>query len=380
MDLLDATDATLYDALLARDARYDGRAYVGVVTTGVFCRLTCPARKPLRENCRFFRTIADCVVAGFRPCQRCHPLAPAAAADPVVAAVMAAWGADRARRWTEADVAALGFDASTVRRAFRRQYGMTFLEFARASRLRDGFETLARDGRVVDAQAEAAFASPSGFRDAFARLIGVAPGGFTGGELLKADCIGTPIGPMIAVADQRALHLLEFVGRKALPTELRRLQHGVRGALGIGRFAPTEQVEAELRRYFAGEAARFDVPVAYHGSAFARRVWDALRDIPVGRTRSYAEVAAVIGVPSAVRAVARANGENALALVVPCHRVIGADGALTGYGGGLWRKRWLIDLERRIAGVMQGDRRGVAAGGDGSVASAGEGGGGESAG
>lgn len=351
MDLLDASDATLYDALIARDPGYDGRAFVGVTTTGVFCRLTCPARKPLRENCRFFRTVAECVAAGFRPCLRCHPLATATAADPVVAAVMAAWGADRARRWTEADVTTLGFDASTVRRAFRRQFGMTFLEFARASRVRDGFETLARGGRVIDAQVEAAFASPSGFRDAFARLLGVAPGRFTGRELLKADCIDTPIGPMIAVADPRALHLLEFVGRKALPTELRRLQHGVRGELGIGRYAPTEQVADELRRYFAGEGARFEVPVAYHGSVFARRVWDALRDIPVGRTRSYAEVAAAIGAPSAMRAVARANGENSLALVIPCHRVIGADGALTGYGGGLWRKRWLIDLERRIAAM-----------------------------
>ena len=124
----------------------------------------------------------------------------------------------------------------------------------------------------------------------------------------------------------------------------------MKGALGIGRFAPTEQIEAELCAYFDGESARFNVPIAYHGSGFAQRVWDALRQIPAGETRSYADLARAIGQPSAVRAVARANGANRLALVVPCHRVIGADGSLTGYGGGLWRKQWLIDLERRLVG------------------------------
>jgi AraC family transcriptional regulator of adaptative response/methylated-DNA-[protein]-cysteine methyltransferase len=348
--LLDPSpDATLYEALLARDAGYDGRAFVGVTTTGVFCRLSCPARKPLRENCRFFRTIAECVGAGFRPCLRCRPLEPAAAADPVVASVLAAWSQDRARRWSESDVVALGFDTSTVRRAFQRQLGMSFIEFARASRVRDGFDTLARGGRVVDAQAEAGFESGSGFREAFAKLLGVSPAQFTGRELLRADCFDTPIGPMVTVADTRAVHLLEFLGRKALPTELRRLQQRAKGALGIGRTAPIEQVQAELARYFAGASARFEVPLAWHGSAFAVRVWNALREIPVGQTRSYAEIAGAVGAPSAVRAVARANGENALALLVPCHRVIGSDGSLTGYGGGLWRKRWLIDLERRIA-------------------------------
>lgn len=345
----------LYGALVSRDAAYDGRAYVGVTSTGVFCRLTCPARKPKSENCRFFETVAGCVEAGFRPCKRCHPLAPAAEADPAIGTFLAALEERPGRRWTEGDVKALGFDPSTVRRSFRRHFGITVLEMARLRRIRDGFETLSCGGRVIEAQLDAGFESPSGFRAAFARLLGQAPGSFTGRELLKADWIETPLGPMIAVSDANALHLLEFIDRKALPAELKKLRKLARGDLGLGRYGPTDQIEAELKAFFAVESAKFDVPIAQHGSAFTCSVWDALRRIPPGETRSYSDIAAAIGRPTATRAVARANGANPIALVIPCHRVIGADGSLTGYGGGLWRKQRLIELERRFLGLNHSD-------------------------
>ncbi len=342
-------DDILFDALIARDPSYEGRAYVGVTTTGVFCRLTCAARKPKRENCQFFDTVAACLEAGFRPCKRCHPLTSVAEADPAVTALLAAFEGETTRRWTEDDIVALGLDPSTLRRAFKRQFGMTFLEMARLLRIRNGFETLSSGGRVIDAQLDASFDSPSGFRTAFARLLGQAPSSFTGKELLKADWIETPIGHMIAVCDRSSLHLLEFIDRKALPTELKKLRQLARGDLGIGRYEPTDQIAAELEAFFQGRSADFKVPLSLHGSAFTRAVWDELRRIPPGETRSYSDVAKAVGKPTATRAVARANGANQIALVVPCHRVIGADGSLTGYGGGLWRKQKLIELERRIA-------------------------------
>ncbi|MGB7261522.1 MAG: trifunctional transcriptional activator/DNA repair protein Ada/methylated-DNA--[protein]-cysteine S-methyltransferase [Albidovulum sp.] len=336
----------LYAALVARDATYDGRAFVGVTSTGIFCRLTCPARNPKRENCRFFDSAAACVEAGFRPCLRCRPLGQI---DPAHQALLTEVSENPTRRWSEADLVARGFDPSTLRRVFRRQFGMTFLELARQARLRAGFGTLAGGGRVIDAQLEAGFDSPSGFRTAFARLLGRAPGAFTGKEMLKADWIDTPLGGMIAVADKSALHLLEFTDRRALPAELRRLSGLVRGDLGLGRGAISEAVADLLARYFDGQVVDFDIPMALHGSDFARAVWDALCKIPAGVTQSYSDIARTIGRPEAVRAVARANGANQIAVLVPCHRVIGADGALTGYGGGLWRKERLIALERRIA-------------------------------
>lgn len=340
----------LYQALLARDANFDGRAYVGVTSTGVFCRLTCPARKPKRENCRFYQSIADCIAAGYRPCKRCHPLAPAAEGDPMIGKLLAALQADPARRWSEADVAEAGFDPSTVRRVFKRQYGVTFLEMARQARLRTGAAVLPSGGRVIDAQLEAGYESPAAFRAAFGRLLGMPPGQFaTKDALLRADWIDTKMGVMIAVSDARALHLLEFAERRALPGELKRLHDHAKGRLGFGRFAPTDQIEAELQEFFDGRSAQFDTALAPLGTPFTKEVWRALRDIPAGETRSYSEIARAMGRPEATRAVARANGANPIAIVIPCHRVLGADGSLTGYGGGLWRKQALIELERGFA-------------------------------
>ena len=338
---------TLYRALLARDASYDGEAYVGVSSTGVFCRLTCPARKPKPENCTFFGTVGECIEAGFRPCKRCHPLAPMASADPAIGSLLAALDETPEIRWREADIERMGYDLSTIRRSFKRQFGMTFLEMARQRRLRDGFETIADGGMVIEGQLAAGFESASAFRAAFAKLIGKAPGNWASDPLLVADWIATPLGDMIAVSSTSELHLLEFTDRKALRTELAKLDTFAKGRIGIGRTGPSAQIKEELGAFFSGKSADFRTPLAYHGSGFTRAVWDALRQIPPGQTRSYSALATAIGRPSATRAVARANGANQIALVIPCHRIIGADGSLTGYGGGLWRKQKLLEIERQ---------------------------------
>jgi AraC family transcriptional regulator of adaptative response/methylated-DNA-[protein]-cysteine methyltransferase len=150
---------------------------------------------------------------------------------------------------------------------------------------------------------------------------------------------------MICVSSRSHVHLLEFFDRRALPNELGRLSAYAKGQIGIGRADPSEQIKSELSAYFEGRSADFATPLAFHGADFTRSVWEALQSIPAGETRSYSQIAASVGRPSAVRAVARANGANQIALVVPCHRVIGADGSLTGYGGGLWRKQKLLDIE-----------------------------------
>lgn len=337
---------TLYAALLVRDARFDGQAYVCVSTTGIFCRLTCPARKPKSENCSFYATVGECIEQGYRPCKRCHPLGAAAAAEPMIADLLALLDQRPDFRWREPDIVRLGYDPSTVRRSFKRQFGMTFLEMARQRRLRDGFEVLQTGGKVIEAQLEAGFDSPSAFRDAFARLLGRAPGDLRQGGELQASWIATPIGDMIAVSSRAHLHLLEFIDRKALPRELVQLTARSNAVLGIGRPDPTEQAQEELAAFFSGEFASFRTPLAPPGTPFSQSVWRALRDIPVGETRSYSDIAKTIGQPTASRAVARANGANQVALMIPCHRVIGADGNLTGYGGGLWRKQRLLEIER----------------------------------
>jgi len=343
------SDDILYEALVARDASYEGFAWAAVKTTGIFCRLTCPARKPKRENTSFYDTIAQCLEAGFRPCSRCRPMLKFGEADPMVTRLLIALDGDPHRRWSEGDVVSLGIDPSTARRAFKRQFGMSFLEIARLRRMGKAAETLTAGASVIDAQLDAGYESGSGFRSAITRLFGAAPANLRDRTLLRADWIETPIGPMMAIADSHALHLLEFAERKALPAEIRKLQKFTGSGIVMGRHPPIDQVEKELAAYFAGEDIGFRTRIAGHGSPFQRQVWEALRAIPAGVSRTYGSIAAELNLPSSTRAVAGANGANQIAIVIPCHRLVGADGSLTGYGGGLWRKRWLLEHERRMA-------------------------------
>lgn len=342
------SDDVLYDALIARDPAYDGFAFVGVKSTGIFCRLTCPARKPKRENSTFYPSIVAVMEAGFRPCKRCCPLSLGGEKDPLVLKLLAALESEPDKRWSEEDFIAMQVDPSTVRRAFKRQFGITFLEMARLRRLGKGVDHLTSGNQVIDAQLEANYESGSGFRTAITRLIGIAPREAKTLPFLKAEWIDTPIGTLLAIADAQALHLLEFVDRKALPNEIQRLKEKSGSQIIMARSPVIELLEQELNAYFSGLCGHFTTPLAQFGSLFSRQVWDALRAIPLGELRSYSAIARDIGRDSASRAVARANGENQISLLIPCHRVIGANGSLTGYGGGLWRKRWLIEHEKRM--------------------------------
>ncbi len=383
--MLNAADYPLYyQALLAKDVEYDGLFYVGVKTTGVFCRPTCPARKPKFENCEFYPDAQSALLASYRPCLRCQPLSHPNKASPLVQQLVAAVEANPEKRWTDADFDALSVDAATARRQFQKRFGMSFVEYARARRMGLAMKQIRDGNSVIDAQLAAGYDSGSGFRDAFSRIMGAAPvqakvrgkagqantyGSAKQASLfasenplapplalslatpLKASWLDTRLGPMLAVVDEQALHLLEFVDRRGLEREIERLRARRKQAIVPGETAITKQIAAELTQYFAGERRTFQTPLALLGSAFQQRVWAALQAIPVGETRSYADVAAAVGNPAAVRAVAQANGANQLAIVIPCHRVINADGELGGYGGGLSRKQWLLAHERQLAGL-----------------------------
>jgi AraC family transcriptional regulator of adaptative response/methylated-DNA-[protein]-cysteine methyltransferase len=151
---------------------------------------------------------------------------------------------------------------------------------------------------------------------------------------------------MLAIAGDAGLELLEFVDRRALETELRELRRTLKGAIVPGEHPILRQTKQQLDEYFAGPRTTFDLPLNQRGSAFQLATWSALCEIPYGETRSYSDMARRVGSPGAVRAIGRVNGQNRIAIVVPCHRVIRADGSLCGYGGGRWRKQWLLDHER----------------------------------
>ena len=344
--MTDADRRTYYEALLAKRSEYEGVFYVGVTTTGVFCRPTCPARKPKLENCEFFRTAKEALLASFRPCKRCRPLSHPGHVTELVQRLVEAVEAEPDRRWRDEDFRALSFDASTARRGFKKRFGMTFVEYARARRMSLALQQLKGGESVIGAQLATGYASGSGFRRAFSRTLGTAPSRHKQ-RVLTLGQFDTPLGPMLAVADERALHLLEFADRRGLEGELERLHRETDAAIVPGCAEPLCLIERELGQYFAGALREFKTPTARRGSPFQQSVWEALTRISFGETRSYTDVAVEVNRPSAARAVARANGANVLALVVPCHRVIGADGAPCGYGGGVTRKAWLLEHERQ---------------------------------
>ncbi|MCG3123343.1 MAG: Bifunctional transcriptional activator/DNA repair enzyme Ada [Phycisphaerales bacterium] len=342
----------MYDAFRRRDAALAGKFYMAVTSTGIFCRPGCPAKLPRPERCEFYPTPAAAMQAGYRPCLRCKPLQGPGEVPAWAAGLAALLAADPPRLVTADDARRLGVHPATAARYFRARMGSTFQALSRARRVGAAIASL-RAGQVGLSRAvrQAGFESESGFRKAASELFGSrAMQDANDLRTLTARWLTTPLGPMVAVASDTGVCLLEFLDRRMLETNFRTL----RGRLGCpivpGASPFLDQVERELAEYFAGRRSVFDVPLHAPGTPFQELVWAELRRIPSGQTRSYQQIAAAIGRPSAVRAVARANGDNRIAILIPCHRVIGADGSLTGYGGGLDRKARLLEIEG-VAGV-----------------------------
>jgi AraC family transcriptional regulator of adaptative response/methylated-DNA-[protein]-cysteine methyltransferase len=342
---MDSSDDRLWSALLARDAA--APALYAVTTMGVYCRIGCPARPPLRRNVRFFADSGAAEAAGFRPCRRCDPKGERAAMQ--AAAVQAACAMIEAAE-TVPPLAALAARAGYARhhflRLFRDVTGVTPKAYADAVRARRLAASLAAGERVAEAVAGAGYGSESRVYGAPARVLGMTPGAARRGgqgEVIRLAEAESAMGPLLLGATEAGVCYIGFgEPRAALRADAAR-----RFPRAVFEDAP-DALAALLREVvqkLAEPARALDLPLDLRGTAFQRRVWEALRAIPLGRTRSYAEVAQAIGAPAAVRAVARAIGANPAAPVVPCHRVIGSAGALTGYRWGVERKKRLLEAE-----------------------------------
>ncbi len=378
------SESTMYDALVKRDASFDGLFVVGVKTTGIFCRPSCPAKKPHERNVEFFPTVRDAMYAGYRACKRCRPLDAAGAAPDWATRLMERVEAKPDNRLADADLRDMEIDPATARRFFQSQFGMTFQGFQRAHRLGRALALIRAGESATAAALNTGFESSSGFRDAFTRLFGCPPSQADEVNCLTARWIDTPIGAMLAIADEAQLVLLEFVDRRALETEINWLRKHFRATIVPGKNAVLEQIEHEMAQYFGNQNSggtgvspvesngvhrrngfdedvchcstssalisnpTFTVPFPLEGTDFQTNVWRELLQIPHGETRSYSDIARAVGKPNAVRAVGTANGANRLAIVIPCHRVVRSDGSLCGYGGGRWRKEWLLDHEVKL--------------------------------
>ena len=334
-------------AFATKDASYDGVFYVAVKTTGIFCWPSCPSR-PNLSNVEFFASVQECLDAGYRPCKRCQPLEAKGAPPAWAADLMARVESDPDARFKAADLCAMGITPERARRWFKEHYGMSFAAWRRGHRLAGAFTQLRNGESLDDAAFDSGFESHSGFRDAFTRTFGEPPGRSrqTGARVVMA-MLESPLGPLLAGASDEGICLLEFTDRRMLETNLTTIRRQLGCALVPGEHGLLDQLRTELEEYFAAQRRNFDVRLAPRGTPFQEKVWRELRRIPYGETISYDELAGRIGQPTAHRAVARANGQNRICILIPCHRVIGKDGRLSGYGGGVWRKRLLLELERR---------------------------------
>lgn len=337
--------AEMVRAMLERDTAYEGVFFTAVKTTGIFCRPGCTARSPKPDNVEFFAHADECLSAGYRACLRCKPLDAAAIAPHWVQKLLKAVDADPEQRWTDAQLQAEGIEPLKLRRWFKQHFGMTFHAWLRTRRLGIALGGIKQGDSIDSAAFDSGYESLSGFRDAFQKSFHITPGRAAHSEALLFTRLTTPLGPMIAMAERRGLVLLEFLDRPALTREVEELQNRYSYAVAPGHNQHLQQIEEQLAGYFAGQLKQFSVALHLPGSEFSRQVWAELGKIPYGHTTTYGAIAATLGKPGASRAVGLANGHNRLSIVVPCHRVIGADGSLTGYGGGQPRKAFLLRLE-----------------------------------
>lgn len=333
-----------YQALLERSAEYTGIFFVGVRTTGVFCISVCRARKPKRENVEFYNDIKSVLDAGFRPCKICRPTENAHTAPNFIEQALKLVRENPKTRISDAALRKLNMSPERVRRWFLQNHGVTFQAFQRMQRVNIALQELKCGRTTTDVAFDSGYESLSGFGYTYKKITGVAPTGES--AVIMIHRFTTPIGPMFVCATELGICLLEFTDRRMLETEFRDLQRLLKARIISGENNHTRQAEKEIGEYFSGKRQQFTLSLDTPGSEFQLAVWEGLREVPYSQTTYYQSLAVQINKPTAVRAVAAANGMNRVAIVIPCHRVIGKDGTMIGYGGGIARKEWLIAHEK----------------------------------
>lgn len=342
MDNVARLDAdTAWTAFMRRDRAWDGRILGAVKTTGIYCKPSCPARRPKRENVLFFTTSEDARSAGFRACMRCKPDEVGRDRQAVSLAVKLIEQAEEPPTLAEL-AAAVGYAPHHFQRIFKRDLGISPAEYARGLRNRRTETALKANGRVTDAVYDAGYSAPSSFYSDAKERLGMTPSAWRDGgrgETIRWSHFDSPLGQMFIAATSKGICRLTFDDSEQT---LRRLFPNAMIVEDDGSLR--ELVEGALRA-IEQPLAMPDLPIDVAGTAFQEAVWRELRKIPAGETRSYAQIAAAIGHPKAVRAVGSANGDNHVCVLIPCHRVIRSDGSLGGYGGGIERKKKLLASE-----------------------------------
>ena len=336
---------TMYRALLNRDSNFEGIFFVAVKTTGIFCRPGCTARMPKQENVEFFYTARDALLHGYRPCKICNPMGLKGEIPDWLKPLFDKIKHHPNIRLKDFDLVQMGLKPNRVRRWFKKNHNMTFQTYLRTLRISTAFGRIKYGEKVTEAAFDSGYESLSGFTESFKKATGFSPIQSQQKQMINVTRILTPLGPLLAGASEKGICLLEFVDRRMIETQIKRLKKLLNAEFMPGDSDFFPDLNNQLKEYFEGTRKEFTIPLDLPGTEFQKKVWDVLTKIPYGTTRSYKKQAEILGNPKAIRAVARANGDNRIAIIVPCHRVIGEDGKLVGYGGGLWRKQYLLNLE-----------------------------------
>ncbi len=336
----------MYTALVNKDQAYEGVFVAAIKTTGIFCRTSCHARKPKPENVAYYAHSQEALSYGFRPCKVCKPLEPLGQTPDWVQSLLKEVALDPQIRLKDQALRERGVEPATLRRWFKKHHGMTFQAYLRALRLNSAIGQIKNKHSVIDAAFDTGYESLSGFNDAFKKLTGLSPKNSQATTLVHISRISSPLGPMIAGMSEAGLCLLEFSDRRMLETQFKRLVKYRNAVFVPGEPPLLAELKRQLGEYFTAKRQQFDIPLDAIGTEFQQLVWMGLGQIPFGQTRSYQQQAQLLGRVSATRAVAKANGDNRIAILIPCHRVVGKNGSLTGYGGGLWRKQRLLEIEQ----------------------------------
>jgi AraC family transcriptional regulator of adaptative response/methylated-DNA-[protein]-cysteine methyltransferase len=337
------TDERAWQAVVARDRSFDGRFVTGVLSTGIYCRPSCSARHPRRENVRFFDGPASAEAEGLRPCLRCRPGDVSRDEEALSRALALIDNAEQAPSLGEL-AEATGYSPTHFQRLFRRAVGLSPSEYARALKVRRAGDAMSQGANVTQAIYEAGFGASSRFYEASEGKLGMTPSAWRDGGrgvTIHWAVVPTSLGAMLVAATDKGVCRLSFAeGRDELAARFPHAQLVEGGAEFAGLL---ERVVSAVEQPGDSRA----IPLDVQGTAFQEAVWRELQRIPPGETRSYAQIAAAVGKPGAVRAAGSANGANSVAVLIPCHRVIRSDGTLGGYAYGLEIKRELLEREAK---------------------------------
>lgn len=335
----------MYDALVRKDTEYEGIFFAAIKTTGIFCRPTCTARKPLQKNVEFYFSVKQALDNGYRPCKVCKPLNIVQDFPDYIKRTLNFLEQNEFQKMTDYTLHKLGIEPNRVRRWFKKNHGMTFQSYQRMIRINSAFKKLKSGDSATGTAFDTGYESLSGFNDAYKSVLKSTPSKNHTTNVIDIKRISSPLGPMFIAGTEDGICLVEFTDRRMLESEFKDLSKRLNAEIVYGENKYFADCEKQLGEYFSGKRKEFNIPLVTPGTDFRVKVWNELKKIPYGKTISYKQQAINIGKPEAVRAVASANGHNRIAIIIPCHRVIGESGHLTGYGGGVWRKKWLLDLE-----------------------------------